>query len=91
MRKYKGVLLSPNARTALDKRLNKTVAGIPKKIIIRYIQASSRISEGVCKSFNKGRASSMDRIVTIIAIALLIRMLAAKLFFTSSSFFAPNF
>ena len=91
MRKYKGVLLSPNARTALDKRLNKTVAGIPKKIMTRYAHASSIISEGVCKSSNKGRANSTDRIVVIIATALLIRMLAAKLFLTSSSFFAPNF
>ena len=91
IRKYKGVLLSPSARTALDKRLNKMVAGIPKKIITKYAVASSIISAGVCKSSNKGRVSNTEKTVVIIATALLIRILAAKLFLTASSLFAPNF
>ena len=71
-RNTNGVLLSPTDRNTLESRLYKSVNGMPRNITSRYLYASSKIFDGVERSFNISLQSTAQIVVNTNAVTAVI-------------------
>ena len=71
-RNTNGVLLSPTERNTLESRLYKSVNGMPRNITRRYLYASSKIFDGVERSFNISLQSTAQTVVITNAVTAVI-------------------
>ena len=71
-RNTNGVLLSPTERNTLESRLYKSVNGMPRNITSRYLYASSKIFDGVERSFNISLQSTAQTVVNTNAVMAVI-------------------